>query len=104
CHTSSNLDQRRPSPTRRSSDPVVLPGAVQQRLGRNTTDVQAGTTESQLAILALVLLDTGGLESQLGCADCGNVTARPGTNNDYIDRKSTRLNSSHVKISYAVFC
>src|SRR5690606_41097288 len=24
--------------------------------------------------------------------------------NDLIDRKSTRLNSSHVKISYAVFC
>src|SRR5690606_8332453 len=24
--------------------------------------------------------------------------------NDYGDRKSTRLNSSHVKISYAVFC
>src|SRR5690606_39342173 len=24
--------------------------------------------------------------------------------NDYLDRKSTRLNSSHVKISYAVFC
>src|SRR5690606_40301890 len=23
---------------------------------------------------------------------------------DFIDRKSTRLNSSHVKISYAVFC
>src|SRR5690554_5255254 len=23
---------------------------------------------------------------------------------DYIDRKSTRLNSSHVRISYAVFC
>src|SRR5690606_41351128 len=23
---------------------------------------------------------------------------------DYLDRKSTRLNSSHVKISYAVFC
>src|SRR5690625_6898007 len=23
---------------------------------------------------------------------------------DYIDRKSTRLNSSHVAISYAVFC
>src|SRR5690554_7232157 len=25
-------------------------------------------------------------------------------NNDLIDRKSTRLNSSHVRISYAVFC
>src|SRR5690554_7039674 len=23
---------------------------------------------------------------------------------DYLDRKSTRLNSSHVRISYAVFC
>src|SRR5690606_41533600 len=23
---------------------------------------------------------------------------------DHVDRKSTRLNSSHVKISYAVFC
>src|SRR5690606_40935537 len=23
---------------------------------------------------------------------------------EYLDRKSTRLNSSHVKISYAVFC
>src|SRR5690606_40836443 len=23
---------------------------------------------------------------------------------EYVDRKSTRLNSSHVKISYAVFC
>src|SRR5690606_40303040 len=27
----------------------------------------------------------------------------PGSVNPYIDRKSTRLNSSHVKISYAVF-
>src|SRR5690606_8682932 len=27
-----------------------------------------------------------------------------GTNYDTKDRKSTRLNSSHVKISYAVFC
>src|SRR5690554_6999154 len=27
-----------------------------------------------------------------------------GSNTDKIDRKSTRLNSSHVRISYAVFC
>src|SRR5690606_41130938 len=27
-----------------------------------------------------------------------------GSNSKTIDRKSTRLNSSHVKISYAVFC
>src|SRR5207302_8067370 len=31
-------------------------------------------------------------------------TGRGGTEDDDQDRKSTRLNSSHVKISYAVFC
>src|SRR2546430_6166490 len=28
----------------------------------------------------------------------------PSTNRDHQDRKSTRLNSSHSQISYAVFC
>src|SRR5690606_41293265 len=32
---------------------------------------------------------------------CGRAEHR---NEDGLDRKSTRLNSSHVKISYAVFC
>src|SRR5690606_41358554 len=32
----------------------------------------------------------------------GNLGGRPGL--CHVDRKSTRLNSSHVKISYAVFC
>src|SRR5690554_7405224 len=32
----------------------------------------------------------------------GNGTGPPGT--QLTDRKSTRLNSSHVRISYAVFC
>src|SRR5690606_19803985 len=31
-------------------------------------------------------------------------TGRMGEIDQHIDRKSTRLNSSHVKISYAVFC
>src|SRR5690606_39405379 len=36
----------------------------------------------------------------------GNLayTWQEGLFNDALDRKSTRLNSSHVKISYAVFC
>src|SRR5690606_41756877 len=33
-----------------------------------------------------------------GAPEAARVTSRPS------DRKSTRLNSSHVKISYAVFC
>src|SRR5437773_504322 len=45
----------------------------------------------------------------LGCIDChgGNasVTIPPGTApHSPTDRKSTRLNSSHITISYAVFC
>src|SRR6266498_388100 len=33
-----------------------------------------------------------------------DLTARSRPVNDNLDRKSTRLNSSHVRISYAVFC
>src|SRR5690606_41356839 len=32
------------------------------------------------------------------------AVARIGDTTAHLDRKSTRLNSSHVKISYAVFC
>src|SRR2546426_2495431 len=34
----------------------------------------------------------------------GNATVRRKTLHRWIDRKSTRLNSSHLVISYAVFC
>src|SRR5690554_6594538 len=33
-----------------------------------------------------------------------NIAIVPGSANIPVDRKSTRLNSSHVRISYAVFC
>src|SRR5690606_42015919 len=39
---------------------------------------------------------------KLGLSDGINVEILDGVNKG--DRKSTRLNSSHVKISYAVFC
>src|SRR2546427_6080011 len=35
---------------------------------------------------------------------CGSAPPPPGGNTLAIDRKSTRLNSSHSQISYAVFC
>src|SRR5205814_5261083 len=38
-----------------------------------------------------------------GVANCGNCDAG-GTQASNRDRKSTRLNSSHLGISYAVFC
>src|SRR5690554_7135816 len=33
-----------------------------------------------------------------------SASTTPTTGNRNVDRKSTRLNSSHVRISYAVFC
>src|SRR5699024_12395930 len=37
-------------------------------------------------------------------ADGGHGHAQPPFRSSRLDRKSTRLNSSHVSISYAVFC
>src|SRR5690349_23125473 len=64
-------------PTRRSSDLALEPTGDEGRLAERTLDVLS-------AVLAPVSRDdlTASLE----------------------DRKSTRLNSSHVEISYAVFC
>src|SRR5690606_41841953 len=45
-------------------------------------------------------LDRG---SSVGCRTTTVVSAPDGQRKP-LDRKSTRLNSSHVKISYAVFC
>src|SRR5690606_39623118 len=49
-----------------------------------------------MALDAEVPDDTLDIVEQNACPTCGSCSG--------IDRKSTRLNSSHVKISYAVFC
>ena len=64
---------------------VVLPGAVQQRLGRNATDVQAGAAESDLAVAALVLLDAGSLQAELRCFDGGYIATRAGTDDYHVE-------------------
>src|SRR3989442_4402603 len=38
------------------------------------------------------------------CVDRTTVSTASGLPTQHADRKSTRLNSSHVRISYAVFC
>src|SRR5207302_5959961 len=78
-------------PTRRSSDLVI---------------------ENEVNLLSNgILLDTGheGRRIVLRCERCIQCitfleVASPFVNEIRKDRKSTRLNSSHVKISYAVFC
>src|SRR5690606_41614959 len=46
----------------------------------------------------------GAVLSSMYCAGSRSCWRATGCGSCTIDRKSTRLNSSHVKISYAVFC
>ncbi len=64
---------------------MKLVGAVQQRLGRNATYVQARAAQSGLTILALVFFDTCGLQTQLGCTNGGHIAARAGTDDDDVE-------------------
>src|SRR5690606_39302337 len=53
---------------------------------------------------ALLLLRGVGVARRFWLLWCGLVPRRRLRRLGCVDRKSTRLNSSHVKISYAVFC
>src|SRR5438445_8268912 len=47
---------------------------------------------------------TGEMIAALGATDRIHQAGTPQAQEDLLDRKSTRLNSSHANISYAVFC
>src|SRR5690625_2564839 len=55
-----------------------------------------GVSFSGVASMLVILQGGGGLPEVFGAVLVASVVA--------LDRKSTRLNSSHVAISYAVFC
>src|SRR5690606_40804582 len=82
-------------PTRRSSDlvdGVAQPGVLHVHdRGLAAAEIVAGREGNGVALV-------GGDHVILGGRVIGDVGA------EIRDRKSTRLNSSHVKISYAVFC
>src|SRR5690606_41954087 len=86
-------------PTRRSSDLMHAP-AIGQRPGR--VRIVAG---SRLRCLGLLRTqqESGGGDGEVGMGR-GCVAMQELVQVPVQDRKSTRLNSSHVKISYAVFC
>src|SRR5690606_41718371 len=94
-HTSPPHPVLRSFPTRRSSDlnyfSVDLTSAYSQKLKSYVRDYIFVNTQRE-DIPAIILL-----KDQM-------ETSSPEFKKYWQDRKSTRLNSSHVKISYAVFC
>src|SRR5690606_42124473 len=81
-------------PTRRSSDLMLFfttSGYADVAEGGLTGGIEDSASRNQMAELAFNLVSI----PQLWTGVFGSWG---------LDRKSTRLNSSHVKISYAVFC
>src|SRR5690606_40512421 len=89
-------------PTRRSSDlpgpqPPDAPGGYRSESPREIETVMLSTSTMYWRVATALNLQ-GRLKRGVG------ERHRAGRLRGYRDRKSTRLNSSHVKISYAVFC
>src|SRR5207248_10061373 len=84
-------------PTRRSSDLVAI-GNAPTALFRLLERIDAGAPKPA-AILGIPVGFVGAAESKDALAE--NPRGVPFL---IVDRKSTRLNSSHRTISYAVFC
>src|SRR5690606_39540184 len=103
---SSDLGAERPAPfTAAGADKlVVLAGVVQHQdvVDHDLQPVGLGIDhDGDIVLVGAVqpeVLDGDAREAAGGVADIDQQTLA------VQDRKSTRLNSSHVKISYAVFC
>src|SRR3712207_8994777 len=96
-------DQRLITGRTRWTDNIVLPGMLHLAFVRSpfahatitSIDTEAARSSSGVvAVLTGADLDT----PQIGLPNAWVITP------DQKDRKSTRLNSSHANISYAVFC
>src|SRR5690606_41145405 len=91
-------------PTRRSSD-LTFPGqgilVAGLRGGKDGQIVEAPVLDERLVEARLALDDVDEVEDDPALASHDDVEIAQ--THVEIDRKSTRLNSSHVKISYAVF-
>src|SRR5207302_2908415 len=113
--------------------PVTIPGTARGEINSTRSASRtrpADRTSQRLAIVpsTVVITVTIAASSRLNASDLVNARLRPNATNQRTenpsggnrryspafnaeittttigDRKSTRLNSSHVKISYAVFC
>src|SRR5690554_7283312 len=91
-----------------SAQPAPEPGPGEQEDAKEEIDRSPrvptfplnGDLAGELQVFTTAYEDTfAGIGNELALGYLELVKANPG-----VDRKSTRLNSSHVRISYAVFC
>src|SRR5256885_10699902 len=71
------------------------------RAGLRPSDDEATLTDERVAVVLVALKAVPTRPHGAAWVDCVRHEA---TISAYLDRKSTRLNSSHLVISYAVFC
>src|SRR5690606_40397456 len=90
-----------PSPTRRSSD---LLAGDQRLVGRQPAGDRARSAHRPAMEQADGVLAANGVAHLQQRRVRVDLAAGGDAHDLSADRKSTRLNSSHVKISYAVFC
>src|SRR5699024_11445401 len=88
-----------PAPTRRSSDLIALCAEAVGAMDQSLKDtVEYIKTRKQFGVAI------GSFQSLQHRAADMFVALEQARSMSMLDRKSTRLNSSHVSISYAVFC
>src|SRR5258707_6034833 len=87
---------------------VIVDEATAEQLQRDLTIALQAIRAAKLVVTAMLtpLPDDGVVEAVIYCGavttDAGGLTRECERSEQ--DRKSTRLNSSHANISYAVFC
>src|SRR5690606_39712057 len=93
-------------------EPLVISGSPSQYEAFVTGAAESQTTGTLTEgnTYLILSLEAGDNFANVGYVEEGTPFVATGTtpttytNSTVVDRKSTRLNSSHVKISYAVFC
>src|SRR5258705_5303642 len=104
-HEDVSIDQ--PSFRAHLSDVAAVQGLSAITINAHSTEVASCTLDEQKGVLAIAKDEIGNrlpivngvyAEGSLEAARIAKMAADGG------DRKSTRLNSSHLGISYAVFC
>src|SRR5690606_40337756 len=83
-------------------DALPIFGSATANVHTRTALVPANGLFEQM--LGGVFHEAGHIHHQHEYTDDAAVMFQQEQQTDHLDRKSTRLNSSHVKISYAVFC